>query len=53
MIKADGKLYFEDIVSMLEDIERGVHYSIVDVFQHYIDINSLPSIMDEENEDEK
>lgn len=53
MIKTDGKLYYEDICSMLDDIERGVYFSILDVFQHYIDIDSLPSIMAEEEDNEE
>lgn len=48
MIKADGKLYIEDICAMIEDLERGIRYSIVDVFNEYFDIENLPSEMEDE-----
>lgn len=45
----DNRIYLEDIEEMLEGLERGIHYSIVDVFNSYFDLDNIPSYLDEED----
>lgn len=43
------KIYLEDVLEMIENIESGIHYSIVDVFREYFPADELTSRLEDED----
>ena len=47
--RKDNRLYLEDIEDMIFEMEKGIHFCIVDVFKDYFDLDSIPSYLEEKD----